>query len=69
MLWLYRFEYICTICSAISMKPHGMVQPITAAVLETFIMTNKDGAHPPPSINMLVFSLKEYEIIMLIYKI
>ncbi len=32
---------------SIQMKPHGMVQPITVAVLETFAMTNKDGAlHP-----------------------
>ncbi len=44
-LWLYRLEYLRTICSAISVKPHGMVQPITAAVLESFVMTNKDGAH------------------------
>ncbi len=27
------------------MKPRGMVQPIAVAVLETFVMTNKDGAH------------------------
>ncbi len=48
-LWLYRFKYPRTICSAISVKPRGMVQPIATAVLETFIMTNKDGAHHPTS--------------------
>ncbi len=44
-LWLYQFEYTRIMCSAISMKPHGMIQPIEAAVLETFVMMNKDGAH------------------------
>ncbi len=55
-LWLYRFEYLRTICLAISVKPCGMVQPITAAVLETFVMTNKYGAHLP-SIDMLFILL------------
>ncbi len=51
VLWLYRFEYLRTICSAISMKPCAMVQPIAAAVLETFVMMNKDGTHHPCSIH------------------
>ncbi len=34
-------------CSAISLGPRGMVQPIAAAVLKTFTMMNKDGdIHP-----------------------
>ncbi len=34
-------------CSPISVGPHGMVQPIAAAVLKTFTMPNKDGGiHP-----------------------
>ncbi len=37
-------ECLRSMCSAISMGPHGMVQPIAAAVLETFVMMNKDGA-------------------------
>ncbi len=41
--WLYRFEFLRTMCLAISMEPRGMVERIAAAVLKTFTMTNKDG--------------------------
>ncbi len=49
---------------------YSIVQPIAVAVLETFVMMNKDGALHP-SICWLSFlqSLKEYEIITSIYKI
>ncbi len=67
--WLYRFKCLRTMCSAISVEPHGMVEPITAAVLETFTMTNKDGALNPRTMLALIFlqTLKEYEKITLIY--
>ncbi len=38
-----QLDCLCVMCSAISVGPRGMVQPIAAAVLKTFIMTNKDG--------------------------
>ncbi len=42
-----QLECLFVMCSAISVGPCGMVQPIAAAVLKTFTMTNKDGSiHP-----------------------
>ncbi len=42
--FIYQFECLRIMCSAISVGPRGMVQPIAAAVLKTFTMTNiKDG--------------------------
>ncbi len=67
-LWLYRFKYLRTMCSAISVEPPGMVQPIAVAVLETFVMTNKDGAlHPSTCWLSFLQTLKGYELITLIY--
>ncbi len=43
VLWLYRFEYLRTMCSAISVGPSGMVQTIAETVLETFVVVNKNG--------------------------
>ncbi len=44
---LTKVGCLCVMCSAISVGPCGMVQPIAAAVLKTFTMTNKDGGiHP-----------------------
>ncbi len=46
--------------------PCGIVQPITEAVLKTFAMTNKNGTlHPHAGSHFC--TLKEYEIITLIY--
>ncbi len=67
-LCVSKLKCLSAMCSAISFRPSGMVQPITVVELETFVMTNKYGAHLP-FIDMLFFSLKEYEIITLIYKI
>ncbi len=42
--FFYQFECLRFMCSAISVGPRGMVQPIAAPVLKTFTMTNiKDG--------------------------
>ncbi len=51
-------------CSAISMGPCGMVQPITMTVLKTFTMMNKCTMACWLS---FLQTLKEYEIITLIY--
>ncbi len=59
MLWLYRFECLRAMCSAISMGPRGMVRPIAVAVLENLVMTNKDGALP--SIHMLALISVNFE--------
>ncbi len=45
-----------------------MVQPIAAAVFKTFTMTNKDGGiHPCIMLALILQTLKEHEIITLIY--
>ncbi len=47
LIFFNQLECLRVICSAISVGPHRMVQPIAMAVLKTFTMTNKDGAiHP-----------------------
>ncbi len=45
-----------SMCSTISVGPHGMVQPIAAAVLETFIMMNKDDTLHPRTMLAFIFA-------------
>ncbi len=63
-LCVNRLECLRSMCSTISVGPPGMVQPIVAAVLETFVMMNKDGAiHPSTWWLSILQTLKEYELI------
>ncbi len=63
-----RLKCLRAMCSAISVGPRGMVQPIAAAVFKTFTMTNKDGGiHPCIMLALILQTLKEHEIITLIY--
>ncbi len=46
-LCVNQLGYLHVMCLAISVGLRGMVQPIAAAMLKTFTMTNKDGGiHP-----------------------
>ncbi len=66
-LCVNQLECLHAMCSAISLELHGMFQQIAAAVLETFVMKNKDGAvHPATCCLSFLQTLKEYELIMLI---